>query len=146
MSQATIGRSPVHENSGSGVQDQSVAELVKSLSQETSRLVRDEIKLATLELKEKGKHAGVGIGMFGAAGVVALFGAGALMASVIMVLALAMDAWAAALIVAGTLFAVATILALTGKRQVAQAVPPAPEEAMDSIKSDIVVLKESVHR
>jgi len=141
MSQATIGR---HESPD--VHDQSVKDLVKSLSEETSRLVRDEIKLATLELKDKGKHAGLGVGMFGGAGVVALYGAGALIAAAIMALALAMAAWAAALIVAVVLFAVATILAITGKRQVSKAVPPAPEDAMDSVKTDIAVVKGRVHR
>lgn len=128
------------------VHDASVKDLVKSLSEETSRLVRDEIKLATLELKEKGKHAGVGVGMFGGAGVVALYGGGALVASLILVLALAIPAWASALIVAASLFAIAGVLALMGKKQVTQAVPPAPEDAMDSIKTDIAVVKESVHR
>lgn len=130
----------------SDVHDASVKDLVKSLSEETSRLVRDEIKLATLELKEKGKHAGIGVGMFGAADVVALYGVGALLAAAIMLIALALSAWAAALIVAGALFAVAGILALMGKKQVTQAVPPAPEEALEGIKTDIAVVKESVHR
>ncbi|GAA0611097.1 phage holin family protein [Sporichthya brevicatena] len=126
--------------------DMSMGELVSSLSEQTSRLVRDEIKLATKELQAKGKHAGLGAGMFGGAGVVALYGVGALVAAAIGGLALAMDVWAAALIVAAVLFAVAAVLGLTGKKQVKQAVPPAPEQAMAGVKSDIETVKEHARR
>jgi hypothetical protein len=126
--------------------DMSMGELVSSLSEQTSRLVRDEIKLATKELQAKGKHAGLGAGMFGAAGVTALYGVGALIACAIGALSLAMDMWAAALIVAGVLFALAAVLGLTGKKQVAQAVPPAPEQAMDGVKTDIQTVKEHARR
>ncbi|HUR76067.1 MAG TPA: phage holin family protein [Sporichthya sp.] len=126
--------------------DMSMGELVSSLSEQTSRLVRDEIRLATKELQAKGKHAGLGVGMFGGAGVVALYGVGALVTAAIGALALAMDVWAAALIVGLVLFAVAGVLALTGKKQVAQAVPAAPEQAMAGVKADIETVKENAHR
>jgi uncharacterized membrane protein YqjE len=126
--------------------DMSMGELVSSLSEQTSRLVRDEIKLATKELQQKGKHAGLGAGMFGAAGVTALFGVGALVTCAIGALALTMDVWAAALIVAVVLFAIAAILGVTGKKQVAQAVPAAPEQALDGMKTDIQTVKEHARR
>ncbi len=77
-------------------------------------------------MAEKGKRAGLGIGMFGGAGVVALYGVGTLIATVILLLALAMDAWIAALIVTVVLFVVAGVLALLGKKQVSQATRPSP--------------------
>lgn len=126
--------------------EMSMGELVSSLSAQTSQLVRDEIKLGMRELQDKGKHAGFGVGMFGAAGVVALYGVGALIAMFIGLLALVMDVWAAALIVAVTLFAIAAVLALTGKKQVAAAVPPAPEQAIAGLKADLDTVKESAHR
>ncbi|MGQ0845364.1 MAG: phage holin family protein [Sporichthyaceae bacterium] len=126
--------------------EMSTGELFAELSRTTSNLVRDEIRLATAELTEKGKHAGVGIGMFGAAGVVALFGGGALVATAIAGLATAMDTWVAALIVTVTLFAVAAVLALTGKKQVGEATPPKPEQAMAGMKADVETVKESLHR
>lgn len=126
--------------------EMSMGELVSSLSEQTSRLVREEIRLATTELKDKGKHAGIGIGMFGAAGIVALYGVGALVAMFIGLLALAMDVWAAALIVTIVLFAIAGVLALTGKKQVQEAVPPAPKHAVDSVKADLDAVKESARR
>ena len=121
--------------------DQSVSELVKQLSTQTSALVRQELKLAQLEMTEKGKRAGIGAGLFGGAGLVAAYGVGALIAAIILVLATFLEAWIAALIVAVVLFAVAGVLALTGKKQVEQATPPAPEEAIESTKRDVDEVK-----
>lgn len=122
--------------------DRQVGELVQELSRQTATLVRQELQLAQLEMKEKGKRAGIGAGLFGGAGVVALYGGGALIAAIILVLATALEAWIAAVIVAVVLFAVAGILALTGKKQVEQATPPAPEQAIASTKRDIDEVKE----
>ncbi|GAA3104969.1 phage holin family protein [Streptosporangium carneum] len=124
----------------------STAELIRQMSEEVSRLVRDELRLAKLELAEKGRHAGIGAGLFGGAGVVALFGGGSLVAAVILLLALAMPAWAAAAIVGVVLLIVAAALGFLGKRQVSEAVPPAPERTIESLKEDIDVVKERAHR
>jgi membrane protein len=122
-------------------EDLPVGELVKQASEQTAKLVRSEIRLAQLELQEKAKHAGIGAGLFGAAGVVALFGAGALVATAILALATTVDDWLAALIVGAALLAVAGVMGLTGKKQVEQATPPAPEEAIDSVQSDVEEIK-----
>jgi uncharacterized membrane protein YqjE len=126
--------------------DQSLSELVQRLSNQTATLVRDEMRLAQLELQEKGKRAGMGAGMFGGSGLIALYGLGALIAAAIMGLATAVAGWLAALIVAVALFAVAGVLALTGKKQVEQATPPKPEAAIDSVQKDIDKVKESAGR
>ena len=128
------------------LREEPIGDLVKRLSEQTSQLVRDEIRLAQLELQEKGKKAGLGAGMFGGAGVVALYGVGALVAAAILALATAVEPWLAALIVAVVLFAIAGILALTGKKQVEQATPPKPERAMASVQRDIDEVKESAKR
>ena len=115
----------------------STAELVQRATEQISRLVRDELALARVELTQKGKHAGIGIGLFGGGGVMALYGAGALVATVILLLALVMPAWLAALIVAVALFLLAGILALVGKKQVSRAVPPVPEATVRSVRADV---------
>ena len=117
--------------------DQQIGDLVKQLSEQTSTLVRKELQLAQIELKEKGKRAGIGAGLFGGAGVVVLYGVGALVAAVILLLATALAAWLSALIVAVVLLAGAGIAALMGKKQVQQAVPPQPEQAIQSTKRDV---------
>jgi uncharacterized membrane protein YqjE len=124
----------------------STAELIKHLSEEVSRLVRDEIRLATMELTRKGRRAGLGAGLFGGAGVVALYGGGALVAALILLVAQALAPWVAALIVGVVLLVVAAVLAMIGKRQVGKATPPLPEEAIRSLKADVDVVKESAHR
>jgi uncharacterized membrane protein YqjE len=117
--------------------DASVGELVKQLSEQTSRLARQEVELAKAELAEKGKRAGIGVGMFGGAGVFGFYALGALTAAAILGLATAVASWLAALIVTAVLAALAGILALQGKTKVQQATPPVPEQATESVKEDV---------
>lgn len=124
--------------------DRSAADLIKQVSEQTSKLVRQEIALARLEIREKIKHFGIGAGLVGAAALFALFGAGTLVAALVLVLATAMDAWIAALVVAVLLLGGAGIMALGGKRQIAQATPPAPEQAVENVQADIEEVKRSV--
>ena len=121
--------------------DPTLGALVNDLTTQVPQLIRSEIRLAQAELTEKGKRAGLGIGMFGGAGIVALYGVGALIATLILLLALAMDAWLAALIVTVVLFAIAGVLALLGKKQVDQATPMAPQMAVEGVKEDIATVK-----
>src|SRR5690348_18358250 len=102
------------------VEESSTGELVRRMSEQVSTLVRDELALARIELVEKGKRAGIGVGLFGGAGMFAWYGLGALIVTAILALALALPAWLAALIVAVVLFAVAGALALVGQKEVGQ--------------------------
>jgi uncharacterized membrane protein YqjE len=121
--------------------DPTLGALVHDLSQQMSTLVRDEMRLAQAEMTQKGKRAGVGVGMFGGAGLVALYGVATLLATIILALALAMPAWLAALIVTVVLFAVAGVLALLGKKNVAKATPAKPEQAIAGLKEDVATVK-----
>ena len=122
--------------------EQSVAELMRQLSEQTSTLVRQEMELARTELTAKGKQAGIGFGMFGAAGVVALYAVGGLTACVILLLSTAMTAWLAALIVTAVYGAIAGILAATGKSRVRQGVPPTPERTVQTVKQDVQTIEQ----
>jgi Flp pilus assembly protein TadB len=124
--------------------DRSAAELIKQVSEQTSKLVRQEIALARLEIREKIKHFEIGAGLLGAAAFFAVFGAATLIAALVLVLATAMEAWLAALVVAVVLLAGAGIMALGGKRQIAEATPPAPEQAVENVQADIEEVKRSV--
>jgi uncharacterized membrane protein YqjE len=123
------------------LREQSTGDLVKQLTQQVSTLVRQEVELAKVEMADKGKKAGVGIGMFGGAGVAALLGLGALTAFLILVLDLVMPAWAAALIVGVIWAAVAGVLALQGREKVKEVGTPLPEETTESVKEDVEWLK-----
>jgi uncharacterized membrane protein YqjE len=121
---------------GSESRNSSTAELVKQLSGQLSLLIRKELDLAKAELTEKGKAAGVGAGMFGGAGVVALLALGALTAAVILLLDKGMEAWLAALIVAALYGAIAAVLALVGRDRVREGMPPA-EQTIETVKEDV---------
>jgi uncharacterized membrane protein YqjE len=123
------------------ISDKSVGDLVQELSRQTATLVRQEMRLAQSELQEKGKHAGVGAGMFGGAGIVALYGVGALIATLILLIGTALEPWLAALIVTVVLFAVAGGLALFGRKQVDRATPPKPEQTIESVQEDVEHVK-----
>ena len=124
--------------------DRSVSELVQQLSAQTGDLVRQELRLAQIEMQEKGKRAGIGAGLAGTAGVLALYGLGALITTVIAALALVLPVWAAALIVAVVIFIVAGVLGLLGKNQIQRATPPVPENTVESVKRDVATVRERI--
>jgi uncharacterized membrane protein YqjE len=121
--------------------DRSVGDLVNQLSQQTSTLIRQELLLAQTELQEKGKRLGTGAGMFGGAGLVALYGVGALVAAAIIGIGTFLEPWLAAVIVGVVLLAVAGILALLGRKQVERGTPPVPRLAIESAKRDVDEVK-----
>src|SRR5580700_5762323 len=118
-------------------QERSTGDLVKMMSEQVSVLIRDELKLAKLEMTSKGKQAALGAGMFGASGVAVVYGVGCLLACAIIALAGVLAAWLAALIVGVALFTAAGCAALIGKRRLQQAVPPVPEQTVASVKADV---------
>jgi uncharacterized membrane protein YqjE len=119
------------------LRDRPVGELLKELSTQTTTLVRKELELAKAEMAEKGKRAGLGAGMFGAAGLFGLLALAALTACLIAALATAMELWLAALIVAAVYTAIAATLGLLGRQKTREATPPAPEQAIESTKEDV---------
>jgi hypothetical protein len=127
-------------------QERSTGELVKSLSEQVSVLVRDELKLAQLEMTRKGKQAGIGAGMLGGGGVVALYGVGCLIACAIIALGGVVAAWLAALIVGAALLSLAAVAALVGKGRLRKATPAVPGETVQSIKTDVEEIKERARR
>jgi hypothetical protein len=119
------------------LRERSLGELFGKLSNETSTLIRQEMELARAELTEKGKEAGKGAGLFGGAGAVALLGAGALTAGIILLLDLAIAGWLAAILVGLVYVAVAAVLGLKGRDRIQAATPPVPEQTVDTVKEDV---------
>ncbi|MFI6658376.1 phage holin family protein [Streptomyces sp. NPDC050523] len=124
----------------------SVGELVGQATEQLSRLVRQEVALAKEELTAKGRRAGRGGGLLGAAGAFAYAGLLASAGTAVAALSLVLSVWAAALIVTGVLFVIAGVLAATGRAQLRQAVPPTPEEALGSVRADVEEIRERAHR
>ena len=125
----------------SRAEEPTLGALVHDLSQQIPELVRSEMRLAQVEMAEKGKRAGLGIGMFTAAGLLAFFGVAGLLTTAVLALDLVMPTWLAALIVAIALLVAAGVVAMLGKKQVSQATPPVPEHAVEGVKEDIATLK-----
>jgi hypothetical protein len=115
----------------------SLAELTKQLSEQAATLARKEVELAKAEMTIKAKRLGIGAGAFGAAWVIGLLALGALTATLILALAMALAPWLAALIVTAVYAAIAGALALVGKSRVKAGTPPVPEQAVDSVKEDV---------
>ena len=126
--------------------EHSVGELVKTMTEQVSMLIRDELKLAQLEMTARGKQAALGAGMFGLSGVVALYGVGCLLACAIIAISGAVPAWLAALIVGAALLAAAGVMALLGRGRMSKATPPLPEQAVADVKADVEEIKERAHR
>ena len=124
---------------------QTLGALVHQLSQQIPELIRSEMRLAQAEVAEKGKRAGVGIGMFSVAGLLAFFAVATLITTAILGLANVVDAWLAALIVAVVLLVAAALAGLVGRNKVSQATPAAPERAIQGIKDDIDTVKGGHH-
>ncbi len=122
----------------------SLGELMSQLSTQTSRLVRDEIRLAQKEFQDSARHAGVGAGLISVAGLLAVFGLLTLIAAAVAALSLVLPVWAAALIVGAVLLVIAGIAALVSRRQLEQVTPAAPD-TVTSVKKDIDEVKGAAH-
>ncbi|MFI0481313.1 phage holin family protein [Actinomadura sp. 9N215] len=130
-----------------GRREPGTGELVRQAAQQVSELMRAELRLAVAELKDKGRHAGTGAGMFGGAALVALYGLAVLLAAAVAAIAVALPVWAAALIIGGFLMLVAGVLAILGRAQTRKATPAKPEQAMDGARQAVAELKErATHR
>ena len=127
-----------------GTDERSLGDLVAAMTEQSSRLVRAEIDLAKAELSAKAKQLGIGGGMFAAAAFLAVYGLGALIATLILVLAVWLPAWAAALIVTVVIFATAVVLVLVGAKKVEKGGAPVPQAALDGIKDDLDAVKKGL--
>jgi uncharacterized membrane protein YqjE len=126
--------------------EHSTSELIKLVAEQVSVLVRDELKLAELEMARKGRAAGKGMGMLGGGGLVALYGVACLIACVIIALSHVLQAWLAALIVGAVLLLIAAIVSAAGRSRLKKATPPTPAEAVGSVKADVEAVRERARR
>lgn len=135
----------MNQVSGAG-QERSTAELVEQVAEQVSVLVRDELKLARLEMMRKGKQAGTGLGMLGGSGLIALYGLGCLIACAIIAISHVLTAWLAVLVVGVALLAAAGVSAMAGKRRMRKATPPVPRQAASSVRTDVEEIREGARR
>jgi len=142
----TAGTTPAPAPQTAAADERSAGDLVKEMTALVPRLVRDEIKLAQVEMTSKGKQMGIGAGAFAGSGLVALYAIGCLLACAIIALSGVVAAWLAALIIGVALLAVSGIAALVGKSRLSKGTPPVPKEAIGSVQADVQEVKEKAHR
>lgn len=124
----------------------SVGALVSRLSEQVSTLVRDEMQLAELEAKQRGKKLGAAFGALGAAGGLAFFGACCFATAAILALAMIMRPWAAALLVGAGFMIASGILGLPGLIGMRFGSRGIGKESVESVKADVAAVREAVHR
>lgn len=128
------------------LQNRSVADLAGQITELVPRLVRAELALARAEVEEKGKRIGVGVGLFSGGAACAFLALCALVAAAILGFAEVVPGWAAALIVAGILLALTGLLSLVAATLIRRAVPPVPEQALQSARLDVEAVRKSTRR
>jgi hypothetical protein len=116
--------------------DQSVGDILKGISDDVKLLVRDEVQLAKSELIPSARNAGIGAGMFGAAGYFAICALSVLyFAAAFGLVALGLAEWLAFLIVGVVLLIIAGILGLIGYTRVRKI--KAPEATIASANQTV---------
>ena len=115
--------------------------LIADLPRLFGDLVRAELEQLKDEIVGKIKHAGIGVGLFAAAGFFAFFAFAVLIAAAILGIAEGLPGWLAALIVAAALLIITGILAAIAVTQVKRGVPPTPTETINSVKQDVNAIR-----
>jgi hypothetical protein len=126
--------------------DVPVGDLVRHLTEQAGTLARQEVRLAQLELVQKGKAIGLGVGFLGSAGFLGALALAALFAAAGAALAIAIPVWASILVVTGLLGGFASVFAFRGRTSFHAASPPAPQATVASVRADVETIKENAHR
>jgi len=123
-----------------GPQKKSLVALLADLPRLLIALAKEELERLKLELVDKLKHAGIGIGLLIFAAVLAFFLLAVLLTAAVLGFATIVAPWLAALIVAGILLVIIAILVLVGVGQLKRGAP-VPTETIDSVKKDVNAIK-----
>ncbi len=126
---------------GGADEQASLAELLSELSDDVTRLFRQEVELAKLEVKKEAVEAGKAAGML-VAGAIAAFVTLLLLAwAASWALALAMPVWAGFLIVGVVFGAAAAGLIVTGRNKF-QTLDPTPHQTIETLQEDKEMLSD----
>ena len=125
-----------------GLRVSALPRTLKLIAKLAPRQLNDEIALAKVEIKRKGKQVGVAAAFVGVAAVFVAFLVIGLIVAAIMGLATIMPAWLAALLVCAFFLLVALIVGLVGARKIKKAMPLVPEDTLRGLKYDLGIAKE----
>ena len=121
----------------------SIGELINRISENITGLVKGEIELARAKALRMANTAGIGAALLTVAAIAALFGLGFLLSTIVDLLAMVMPVWAAKLLVAIILFAVAVATALLGRDKLREAKADKPEPQV-RLREDVDAVKNAV--
>jgi Putative Actinobacterial Holin-X, holin superfamily III len=121
--------------------ERSLGELFGELANATSTLVREEIRLARVEMTQKATSAGKDVGMIGAGGALAYAGLLALIAAVIIGLGQLIPMWLSALIVGLIVVGIGYVLIQRGLSALKR-IDPTPHQTIETLKEDTEWAKE----
>jgi hypothetical protein len=120
--------------------DNSIGRLISDISDDLSRLFRQEVELAKAEVRTEAVKAGAAAGMLGGAGFAAYLAVVLASFAAVFALANVMDPGWAALIVAVVWAITAGVLYTAGRRKL-RTVSPVPQKTIQSLKEDAQWLK-----
>ena len=121
--------------------ERSVADVLQDVLRNLQEIVRSEVRLARVEIRDETRRA-VSSGMWIAAGVVGALSAWMfLLWTVAYLLATRMSMWAATLVVAVVMACVGSVLLVGGIRRVKR-IQPIPERTVESVKENLEWMKQ----
>lgn len=120
-------------------------DLFSELAQKTGRLVRKEVELASVEMTAKAKVAGREAAFVAAGGAIAMLGAIASIASLILGLGVLLPLWASTLVVGAMVTGTGGIVAALGIRAL-KGIERAPRQTMETLEENKRWLKEQMVR
>jgi Putative Actinobacterial Holin-X, holin superfamily III len=110
------------------------------------KLVELNVELLKAELKKKAQEYGGAIGMLAAAGLLALYALGFLLATIAVALALVLPTWLALLIVTLVLFLIIAILVLAARSKLQKLQAAPPPQTVAEAKITIATVKDGAAR
>jgi len=120
-------------------QDTSIGQLISNITDDLSRLFRQEVELAKVELRQEASKAGKAAGMLGGAGFAGYMTVLLLSLALVFALGNVMDLGWAALIVAVLWGIAAAILYVNGRKKLSTVSPP--QQTINTLKDDAEWLK-----
>jgi uncharacterized membrane protein YqjE len=120
---------------GPTVPERTITDIVKDTLTNIQDIIRSEVQLAKIEVKEEATKASAAAVMFGVAAVTGLLGFAFCCLCIVYALALVLPAWAAALIVGVGLFIIAGVAFSIGRERWKKV--KMPEKTIFTVKEDI---------
>jgi len=131
---------PYRSENGTDPSTTSIGELIGDISDDLSKLFRQEVELAKAEVRQEASKAGKAAGMLGAAGFAGYLAVLLLSFALVFALGNVMDLGWAALIVAAIWAIVGGVLYAAGRKRL-RTVSPVPRQTVETIKEDAQWLK-----